>query len=163
MRKRRAAVVIGLAVALLAGCATPAPIGPTPTRLEGQPTVLPGSAEFVPAGLSGVTGWQGTDSFPGEFDADATHETLEMLGTVFIEALRTSWAGSPQVPTFGLESLAIEGDRALLLVTEGGFRDDSVFGTQYALVAAASAGGWRLDDLYVRALCRRGVTDDICV
>lgn len=67
------------------------------------------------------------------------------------------------MPTFGLESLPIDGDRALLLVTEGGVGEEPVFGTQYALVAVASAGGWRLDDLYARALCRRGVTAEVCL
>lgn len=88
MRSLRVAIVIGLAVVLFAGCAMPAPIGPTPTRLDGEPVVLPGSSEFVPAGLSSAIGWRGTDSFPSEFDADAKHETLERMGTAFVEGPR---------------------------------------------------------------------------
>ena len=43
--------------------------------------------------------------------------------------------------------------------------DDSVAGTQYAIVSELTVDGWKLRELWARAVCRRGVdpTGALCV
>ncbi|MGH2381188.1 MAG: hypothetical protein ACRDG7_08205, partial [Candidatus Limnocylindria bacterium] len=54
-------------------------------------------------------------------------------------------------------------ERAILIISETGLGDDSVAGAQYALLARADGARWRLVTLWSRALCRRGVSGDLCV
>ena len=51
----------------------------------------------------------------------------------------------------------------MLVVSETGRGDDSVAGSQYTLVLVREPNGWYLDELWIRALCRRAVFEDLCV
>ncbi|MGH2598651.1 MAG: hypothetical protein ACRDJ9_04610, partial [Dehalococcoidia bacterium] len=69
---------------------------------------------------------------------------------------------SPMRPDLNLQALDESSDRALLLISETGVGDDSVAGSQYALMLVQEEDGWRLDELWTRALCRRGGDAQFC-
>jgi hypothetical protein len=54
--------------------------------------------------------------------------------------------------------------RAILVISETGFGDDSVAGTQHALVMVRGVDDWYVTSIWSRALCGRGVhpTEDRC-
>jgi hypothetical protein len=164
MRRVRAALAFALALTLLSGCGLLPTTAPTPTQLEGPgPALLPGSTDLVPSGSAGVGGWQGTTSFPSGFDATTTYATPDAVGEELAAALAASYTGGLEAPTYTLASFTEADDRVVLVLTELGAGDDSILGSQYALVADASAEGWRLTELYARPICRRGVSGALCV
>lgn len=163
MRLQRATIVIGLTAVALAGCGGIMPPTSIPTPLDDQPVLLPGSSDLLPPGVEGAIGWQGTSSFPSGFDAGAVHESPEALADAFADALLSGFAGAARAPRISRDSTVVEGGRAVIIVTEGGTGDDSVFGTQYAVVAEQTTDGWLLDQIFARALCSRGVTDELCL
>ncbi len=161
--------VEGIAVAAIAvivsACAVLEPIEPTPTQLRGPtPIVLPGEGDLVPTGIAGVGGWSGTTTFPAAFDGSAVHDSPEAVADAFIAALSAAYANMPMRPTHEVAAVGEQAsNRTLVVITELGAGDDSVAGTQYAVVAEPNTDGWRLTELYTRALCRRGVTNGLCL
>lgn len=128
-----------------------------------QPVLLPGATELLPADVAAATAWAAAPSVPDGFDPGAAHPSPEALAEAYADALFAPRAG-PGAPELTLaHQEVLEDGRVLVIVSGTGLGDDSVAGTQHAIVAVESDDGWRLADLYVRALCRRGVTEDLCV
>lgn len=151
-----AAVV--LAAVVLAACAAPNGAGTAvPEATVPGPEALPATDEFVPARVDGVIPWTPISSLPNEFDISARYASAAVLADTFRSELEAGWAGGPKRPTFELDTFS-EGDTsAVIVISEIGPGDDSVAGTQYALVIGRAADGWRLEGLWARTLCRRGV------
>lgn len=165
-RFRGAVLVMVLAAGGIASCAAP---GASPTVVRDPPLAgpeaLPGADEFVPVGVDGVIDWTPMSSTPNEFDISARYASPAELAGKFLSELEAGWAGGPKRPTFELDSYS-EGDvSTVMVITELGVDDDSVAGTQYALVIGRGADGWTLNGLWGRALCRRGVDlgSQLCV
>ena len=161
-----AVLVMVLAVGGIAACAAP---GASPTVVRDPPLagpeVLPGADEFVPAGVDSVIDWTPMSSLPNEFDISARFASPAELADEFRSELEAGWAGGPKRPTFELDTYS-EGDAGtVVVISETGIGDDSVAGSQYALVIGRAADGWRLDGLWGRVLCRRGVDlgSQLCV
>jgi hypothetical protein len=158
------AAVLFLAISILGGCgliptATPAS---APVEAPGQ-LVLPGPDALLPAGVAGVPSWVPTDSRPDGFDPGAVRDTPEDVAEAYVAAAYASFAG-PMRPVWKLEEVQRLADgRAVVIVTELGAGDDSVAGTQYAIVVRSEDGGWLLETIFARPLCRRGVADRLCV
>ena len=165
-RFRAAAFVMVLAMVGIAACAAP---GASPTVVRDPPLAgpeaLPEADEFVPAGVDGATDWTPMSSLPHEFDISARFASPAELANEFRSQLEAGWAGGPKRPTFELDTYT-EGDAGtVVVISETGVEDDSVAGTQYALVIGRGADGWTLNGLWGRALCQRGVDLDsqLCV
>lgn len=158
-RRTAGAAVLGL---LLAGCALQA-ASPTPGA-TGPPgdTVLPAAEAFLPLNVPASTPWMRMSSQPSGFDLDVPHASAGDLADAFGAALAASY-GPDGSPELGLDVVDETDERALLLISETGLPDDSVAGTQYALVVTREADGWRIAELWTRALCRRGVSGNLCL
>jgi hypothetical protein len=125
--------------------------------------VLPADDELVPPGVAAVGGWVATSSHPTGFDPTSRHENPEALGESFAAAADAAWAG-PTRPRWTLDEVNRQSDgRVAVIVSELGAGDDSVAGTQYAIVARSSDGTWGLDIIFARPMCRRAVADGICL
>ena len=159
---------LGLVVCLAAVAACAAPVGPgaaVPDATVPGPEALPGTDEFVPAGVDGVSAWTAMSSMPNEFDISDRFASPAVLADTFRSELEAGWAGGPNRPIFELDAFS-EGDAsAVFVISEIGPGDDSVAGTQYALVMGRALDGWRLDGIWGRALCRRGLdqVSQLCV
>lgn len=151
---------------IVAGCDAPAASSPSfdgsPLAAKG-PIALPGANSLVPADVAGATKWTRMDSLPNHFDVEMSHPTPGELADAFGAAIHARWAGRPDRPDLNLETVDESADGALLIVSETGVGDDSVAGSQYALTLVRQGDGWKLDELWTRALCRRGVSDEFCV
>ena len=152
--------VAALGIALLgAACDLTGGETASPTDLEGPaPVLLPGENVLLPAGVEGGGAWAGIDRFPESFDADEAHDTPQALADAFAQAVVLSFDGDAVHPQMELVLTDEQGDgRVLLVLNETGTADDSVAGTQSALVVAETERGWVVADLYARPLCARGV------
>jgi len=148
--RRRSDSLLATALAIgLVGCVLVLSAEPTPTLIEGPaPVLLPGDNELLPMGTAFVGGWIGTSSFPGAFDPDALHADPERVADALAAALRASFAGASSVPVYGVAAVDEQGPgRTLVILTELRAGDDSIAGTQYAVVAQETADGWRLEEL----------------
>jgi hypothetical protein len=125
--------------------------------------ILPGADALLPDRVAGATAWTEIGSLLNDFDPRAPHASPQALAEAFGAAIQAGWAGSPEQPDLELEAIEETTDRAVAIVSETGIGDDSVAGSQYALVLLRETDGWRLDELWTRALCWRGVDDQLCV
>lgn len=153
------------AALLLAACGpaatTSEPTPPTPEPSQWQ--TLPDADQLLPSGVVGSPPWIRMSSMPNDFDPDLLHASPADLADAFGAAVHAAWAGSADRPDLELDVFAETSERAVLVISEIGLGDDSVAGSQYALVAIAEGGSWRLEELWTRALCRRGVSGELCV
>ena len=124
---------------------------------------LPAADALLGSGAVTGTPWTEMDGVAIDFEADSLHESAEALADAFGAAIHASWAGGPGRPEVAIDFASETGEHALIIISESGFGDDSVAGSQYALLAVADDGGWRLDTLWTRALCSRGVSGQLCV
>lgn len=154
-----------LACALvLVGCGDAAsPSAAAPSEGAPEEIRLPGPGELVPDDVAGATAWIEVSSVPNDFDPDSLHASPADLADAFGAAIHAGTAGSPIRPDLALDLFEETPDRAVLIISATGFGDDSVAGSQYALVVVREADGWQLDEQWTRALCGRGVSGDLCV
>jgi hypothetical protein len=124
---------------------------------------LPRPDLLVPEGVAQATPWIEMSRQPNDFDQDVLHASPTDLADQFGAAIHAAWSGGRERPDLDLESFQETAERAVLIVSETGLGDDSVAGTQYALIVVREDGGWRLDELWTRALCRRGSDGELCV
>jgi hypothetical protein len=151
-RRRAAWLAIALAALGAAGCA--AQTAPTP-----RPALtLPASDERLRDGAVAATSWVDMGSGPIGFNADASFRQPRDASAALIEAL-TAHTGS----IYETAGLVGGEDRELLLVSETGEGDDSVAGLQYLVLLELDGREWRIEEMWTRALCRRGVVQDVCV
>lgn len=158
---RSAVVVLSLALSACGTDSSPTPASP-PSEANAAPLVLPGGGALLPAGVESATGWREMSSHPSSFDPETAFDTPEALADAFGAAIHADYAGGPMRPDLDLVALFEEPDRVGYVISETGIGDDSVAGTQYALILVRGADGWRIDDLQTRALCRRGGDDELC-
>ncbi len=118
--------------------------------------VLPGPDDLVPQHVAGVGDWATLSSRPDAFEPGPAHVTPEALAEAYARAI-----GAPAAGVAGTTEQP-EG-RVLVVLNVEGPGDDSVAGTQYALVVVDGDAGWVLDEVLARPLCTRGVADGICV
>jgi len=160
----RAGLVACLAAVAIVACAAPAgTAGPEPTAPGAE--ALPDADDLVPAGVAGAVAWTPLSSMPNDFDVSARFPSPQALADAFVVQLEAGWAGGPLRPTFELDTFSEGETRTVLVITELGVADDSVAGSQYALVIGRGADGWALGGLWGRALCQRGVDrpSQLCV
>jgi hypothetical protein len=155
-----------LAVVAMVACAAPAgsgTAGPEPTAPG--PEALPDADDLVPAGVAGAVAWTPLSRMPNDFDVSARFPSPQALADAFVVELEAGWAGGPIRPTFELDTFSEAETRTVLVITELGVSDDSVAGSQYALVIGRHPDGWALVGLWGRALCQRGVDrpSQLCV
>ncbi|MGH2379687.1 MAG: hypothetical protein ACRDG7_00470 [Candidatus Limnocylindria bacterium] len=162
-------VIVAFALLPLVGCGT-ASITPTETEGTGPsvavsaaPITLPGPEALLPDDAVEAVSWVQMSSLPNDFDPEGGYASPSDLADAFGAAIDAAYAGSPQEPDLKLDPFVESEDHAVLIISETGLGDDSVVGSQYALVVSRGAGGWVLDDIWTRALCRRGVSDQLCV
>jgi hypothetical protein len=157
-RLSHAVVRIALLLAV-AGCGMPPPEPTLTPLIDPQPAALPGAGNALPGGAEGATRWVETADLPNAFDANANHASPDAVAAAFLTAIGGGLANR-EVDTWR----GITG-RVTLLITESGAGDDSVFGTQHALVIEPRDDGWALAQVYLRTLCRRDVDfeSDLCV
>jgi hypothetical protein len=167
---RRRANALGLLAVVtlqLTGCAPPiAPlpsVAPVASATEEAVVALPDAQALLPDGVAGTSPWSLMSSLPDDFDNSVGHRTPTDLADAFGAAIHASFAGGPERPELALDVVEQSDAIAMLVVTETGIGDDSVAGNQYALVIRSTTEGWRLDELWRRALCRRGVSGELCV
>jgi len=161
--RERVGLIVCLAVAVLAACAAPGISGPQAT-LPG-PVGLPGTDELVPADVDGVVAWTPISAMPNEFDISARFASAAAVADTFRSELEAGWAGGPKRPALEVDPISVGDDGGVIIISEIGPGDDSVAGTQYALVVGRAPDGWRLEGLWARTLCRRGVdhASQLCV
>lgn len=158
-----------IALVLLAGCGmastTPIETGRTelPTAASATPITLPGPEDLLPDGIVEAVSWIQMDSIPNDLDPEQGYASTSDLADAFGAAIAASWTGSPQRRDLALDPFVEDEDHAVLIISETGLGDDSVLGSQYALVMSRWDDGWVLDDIWTRALCRRGVSDQLCL
>ena len=162
-------LILAIALVPLVGCGT-APITPVETdrsdpsaARSAAPITLPGPEALLPDGAVEAVSWIQMSSLPNDFDPEAGYASTSDLADAFGAAIDTSYAGSPQRPDLELGPFNEGEDHAVLIISETRLGDDSVLGSQYALVASRGTDGWVLDDIWTRALCRRGVSDQLCL
>ena len=153
---------------MLAGCGqvaspTSSALSPAPSETLPDDFTLPGTDLLIPDGVAEATPWIEMSSQPSEFYPDVLRASPTELADEFGAALYAAWSGGPERPDLDLDTLDETAERAVLIVSETGLGDDSVAGTQYALVVVREDGGWRLDELWTRALCWRGSDGELCV
>lgn len=169
-RAPRSRLVLTLLVGALAlgGCGSAPAVSPSrsvqvaATAPPTERAALPGQDELIPPNVDGATPWIPMRSLPSGFQTDG-YASPDELAESFAAAILAGWAGSPQRPEIELEVLGESADAAVVIASETGVADDSVAGTQYALVMRADDAGWTLEELWTRALCRRGVDGALCV
>ena len=152
-------------VLLLAGCSST--IAPTP---EGQPppshwrpdVALPGPTELVPDGLAGGTAWGPFEELPPRFEGDASFATTGEIANAYRASILSRWADGGVRPDLALDTLDASEDAVVLLISETGAGDDSVAGEQHALFLRRGPAGWRLERIWSRMLCARGVDGELC-
>lgn len=165
--KRRIVTLLVGAVAV-GGCGSApvlSPSGSLHLAATAPPTdhaTLPGPDELIPPNVEGATPWIPMRSLPNGFETDR-YASPDELAETFAAAILAGWAGSPQRPEIELHVLGEWAEAAVVIASETGAADDSVAGTQYALVMSADDAGWALEELWTRALCRRGVDGALCV
>ena len=149
---------------LLGGCVAVQSQSPAADPDATDPeTVLPAAEAFLPLDVAASTPWMRMAGQPSGFALDAPHASVAELADAFGAAIVASFAQGGDPPQLGLEVVDETEDRALLLVSETGAGDDSVAGTQYALVVTRASDGWRVAELWTRAFCWRGASGDLCV
>lgn len=155
--------VIGALIAAGCGAPTASATSPETSPLAvGSPIPLPSGLALIPANVVGATQWTRTNSLPSDFDAEVRHSSPGELADAFGAAIHASWVGRPR-PDLSLDTVDESAYGALLIISETGLGDDSVAGSQYALVLVREDDGWRLGKLWTRALCWRGVSGELCV
>jgi hypothetical protein len=117
---------------------------------------------MLPRGVLSATAWREMSSLPTDFVDSAAYRSPAELADAFGAAIFASFAGSPERPELALDTIDESPERATLLITETGVGDDSVAGRQYALVIVRGGEGWIVDELWIRALCRRGGDAELC-
>ena len=120
--------------------------------------VLPASDEWLREGAVAATSWLDMGSGPAGLNARASFLEPNDASSALIEAL-TAHTGS----AYETHALVGEPDRELMLVSETGVADDSVAGLQYVMLLELEGREWRISEMWTRALCRRGVAQDVCV
>ena len=128
-----------------------------------QPFSLPESEEMLRGGAVAGTPWLDPPGAPAGFERDAAHVDPSAAANAFIQAARDAYAASPEQPDHQVDSLVEDEGRAVILISETGLADDSVAGVQYLLMLERDGRDWRVDELWTRALCRRGVSGELCV
>ena len=136
---------------------------PVASATQGAVVALPDAQALLPDGVAGASPWSRMPSLPDDFDDSAGHRSPTDLGDAFGAAINASFAGGPERPDLALDVVEQSDAIAMLVVTETGIGDDSVAGNQYALIVRLAADGWRLDELWRRGLCKRGVSGEFCV
>ena len=155
-RPERSAAWLAAVLAMLAaaGCATQT--APTPTSRPAL--ILPASDERLQGGAVAATSWADMGIGPAGFNADASFPQPLDASAALIDAL-TAHPGS----IYETASLVGEAERELILISETGLGDDSVAGFQYVLLLELDGREWRIDEMWTRALCWRGVSEELCV
>jgi hypothetical protein len=162
-------VLLGLLVCLAAvamvACAAPAGSGTAVPDPSAPGPELPSEDELVPAGVAGAVAWTPLSSMPNDFDVSARYPSPQALADAFVVQLQAGWTGGPIRPSFELDTFSEAEARTVMVITELGVADDSVAGSQYALVIGRRPDGWALDGLWGRALCQREVDrlSQLCV
>ena len=161
--RERVGLIVCLTLVVLAACAAPGSSGPQAT-VPG-PEALPGTDELVPADVDGVVAWTPISALPNEFDISARFASAAAVADTFRSELEAGWAGGPKRPVFEVDPFSEGDDGGVIIISEIGPGDDSVAGTQYALVVGRAPDGWRLEGLWARTLCRRGAdqASQLCV
>ncbi len=162
-------VTLAIAVAPLVGCGA-ASVTPIETvrsdpsaAMSATPITLPGPEALLPDGAAEAVSRVQMGSLPNDFDPEGNYASTSDLANAFGAAIDASYAGGPQRPDLQLDPFDEREDHAVLIISETGLGDDSVVGSQYALVVSRGADGWMLDDIWTRALCRRGVSEQLCL
>ena len=161
-------VALTIVIVPLVGCGA-ASVSPRATDRSAasteseRPITLPGPEALLPAGTVEAASWIRINSLPNGFDPMGGYASTSDLAAAFGEAMRASWEAGPDRPDLSLETLEESSDRAVLIISETRFGDDSVAGRQHALILVREEDGWRLDELWTRALCSRGVSGELCV
>lgn len=162
-------VIMAIVIVPLVGCGASS-ITPIETHRAdpsavgaAEPITLPGPNALLPAGAVEAVSWIEMSNLPNDFDPTAGYASTSDLADAFGEAIHAGWTGSPDRPDLSLETFDASSERAVLIISETGFGDDSVAGSQYALVVSRGSDGWVLDNTWTRALCRRAVFEDLCV
>ena len=164
MTARRVVAASAVALAWLTACGALEVASPAEeSRADTGELILPAADAFVPPNVAASTPWAPVAGQPSGFDLDESHASVGDLADAFGAAIFASSTGGPIRPDLGLDVIDETDERALLIISETGVGDDSVAGTQYALAVTNEAGGWRLEELWTRALCWRGVSGDLCV
>ena len=157
-------VVASLLVVVLTACGALEVAPSAADSSLGAGEVMPPAADaFLPPNIPASTPWTRMASQPSGFDLEGSHASVSDLADAFGAAIFARPDGRPDRPELGLDVIDETDERALLIVSETGIGDDSVAGTQYALVVGRESGGWRVDELWTRTLCWRGVSGDLCV
>jgi hypothetical protein len=125
--------------------------------------VLPGPNQQLPGQVAGATQWVRPPGRPRGFDP-VGHATVETLADAFGAVISRSFgAALGERPVLSLDVLEESDTRAVILISAMSAGDDFSGGTQYALVAVADGDGWRVDEVWARVLCTRGVAEQVCI
>ena len=152
------ALVALLAAASACGSATVLSSGaPAGTRGPQATLVVPGADEMLRGGAVASTPWLDPPGAPAGIDADITYPDAGAATTAFTSALKAVYAGSASQPVLDVDVVEEDGDGSVVLVSETGLADDAVAGIQYLLVLAHDGEGWRIVDIWTRALCLRAL------
>lgn len=128
--------------------------------VEGRCPRLPTRNEQIPEGASGVGGWDERRSMLEGLDLGAMSEPDDLVDAV-ATWLRDEVATGGEAPAYEATTYTKGEAWAVIVLTEtGGAGDDSVLGSQYAVVAERNDGGWELSEIHSRPVCVRGVTID---
>lgn len=156
--------LVVLLVVLLAACGALEVASPaTESSPEGREVILPGADALLPPNVPASTPWSPIASQPSGFGLEESHASVSDLADAFGAGILATFAGGPDRPDLGLDIIDETDDSALLIVSQTGVGDDSVAGTQYALAVTNEESGWRVEELWTRALCWRGASGDLCV
>lgn len=145
--------------ASMPGAATPPAERATPPA---ERAALPEADELLPTDVEAATAWMPMSSLPSGFETTG-YASADELVDAFGGAILAGWAGSRERPEIRVDVLGESADQALAIVSEVGVPDDSVAGTQYALLMRGDDSSWSIEELWTRALCRRGTVDELCV
>jgi hypothetical protein len=145
-----------LVALLLVGCAP----GEAPPGAEAQPTPPPDLS--LPSEATDGTPWRDT-GLPIEFDAEMRYASPEDLVQAVAQALAAETVVDGPAPRISASVLDVADAAASARVLVGGFADDAVYGGDYFMAFARDEAGWHVAQTWTRDLCRRGVSNGLCL
>ena len=129
--------------------------------VEGACPRLPTRNQQIPQGACGTSDWVERRDLVdhADLESESTSKPGDLADAV-ADLLRDGAAIGSAARAYDPTTYTQGEAWAVIVLTESGAGDDSVAGSQYAVVAERTDAGWTLSEVHAREICLRGATTD---